>query len=525
MKKTIFFTYCAAILAAVGTLIFGGVELLNEIISTLISTPDGGCILMSGALAAGTIVTDGDKSTPDDKGNLGTEENIAEGIGDSAVTPTTKNMEEAGLIDADLDKDITLINPDRYPLDTMVRNLTRRNRSAKAQKVGYAQRSFKPLADILNSSAGGDGTSAANPASSYADAARGTGEMEFIYIRPMNPEMWRKHDTLLMRGLTVSGNAADELVIGGEEEYAHDQMFYVEDKEGYTLKLRPIGGMRGTGVNAKKYIVPNFNANTMLYRMGQAKSELAITTDPFAINPEIFEQFLQNFMAQIEESTFQALTSTKKLDWGFSDYEADNIDSMRAEMEMSFLFGDKHELRVGNDTTLFTGGITRSIDKHLEYGGDSEADRLKLTKEQYTAWLVSLFTKNSGSKDRVLLAGAELLSAIELLSESEKTISGSREQETYLGVKTTKIVSTLGTLHIAHAPLFDETGWSDHGLALDFQHIYKKEFIKLHATQLDLIKSGQKNAKAKVLQEVSGMILRYPDCHAIIAPKMELEVA
>lgn len=517
MKKTIFFTYCAAIVAAVGTMLFGGVEMLTEIFNALFSSAEGGMLLCSGALAAGAIVTDGDKSVTDEQGNLGTEANIAEGKGDSAVTPTTKNMEAAGLIDVDLDKDITLINPDRYPLDTMVRNLTRRNRTAKGQKVGYAQRSFKPLADVLNSTATGAGTSASAAASSFD----GTSEMEFIYVQPLNPEMWRQHDTLLMRGLTVKGNEVDnevELVFGGSKTYTHDQMFYVEEKEGYALKLRPIGGMRGK--SSKKFVVPAFENGTLLYRMGQAKSELAITTDPFAINPEIFEQYLQNFMAQIEESTFQAMTS-KKLDWGFSDYEADNVDSMRAEMEMSFLFGDKHELRVGNDTTLFTGGITRSIDKHLTYGGDTDADRLKLTKEQYTAWLVSLFTKNSGSKDRVLLAGAELLAAIELLSESEKTISGSREQETYLGVKTTKIVSTLGTLHIAHAPLFDETGWSDHGVALDFQHIYKKEFIKLHATQLDLIKSGQKNAKAKVLQEVSGMILRYPDCHAIIAPKTE----
>lgn len=515
MKKTIFFTYCAAILAAVGTLFFGGVEVLIDFLNTLCSSPEGGVLLCSGALAAGAVVTDGDKTVEDDQGNLGTEENIAEGKGDSAVTPTTKNMEEAGLIDADLDKDITLINPDRYPLDTMIRNLTRRNRKAAAQKVKYAERSFKPLADMLYAQAAGDGSSAASPASAYA----GSEEMEFIYIRPLNPEMWRRHDTLLMRGLSVKGNDADELVINGAETFLHDQMFYVEEKDGYTLKLRPIGGMRGTGANAKKYVVPNFTKETMLYRMGQAKSELAITTDPFAINPELFEQFLQNFMAQIEESTFQAITGTKKVDWGFSDYEADNIDSMRAEMEMSFLFGDKHELRVGNDSTLFTGGITRAIDKHLEYGDGTEGGKLKLTKEQYTAWLVSLFTRNSGSKDRVLMAGAELLAAIELLSESDKTISGSREQETYLGVKTTKIVSTLGTLHIVHAPLFDETGWSDHGLALDFQHIYKKEFVKLHATQLDLIKSGQKNAKAKVLQEVSGMVLRYPDCHAIVAPK------
>jgi hypothetical protein len=70
-----------------------------------------------------------------------------------------------------------------------------------------------------------------------------------------------------------------------------------------------------------------------------------------------------------------------------------------------------------------------------------------------------------------------------------------------------------------HAPLFDEQGWSKKGIALDPEHIYKQVFQPMVAKDLDFKSCGEKNADAKMLQEVSCVVLRYPDCHAIIEPK------
>ena len=42
-------------------------------------------------------------------------------------------------------------------------------------------------------------------------------------------------------------------------------------------------------------------------------------------------------------------------------------------------------------------------------------------------------TGNDGSTERVLLAGSDLIAAIELLRENQKTISGNTNQETHLG--------------------------------------------------------------------------------------------
>jgi len=487
-KNTLFrigiFISIVAVAAVAVCFATGATETLSHLFAWLVPSGGGGLVLAN--LPAGVAVPE---------------------------TPTAASLEDAGLVEQDLSKDITVMNPDRFPLDTMTRNYLRKRSKALTQKPEYLQKSTKPMRDSLDAAAAGNGVSSAAPCSQFTAAAGS--QATKVYIKPLNVEIWRTHDTLLMRGLTLDGSK-DNAVIGAAGSFTDDVVFYITKKEGEYLEMTPINGMLGTGVNAKNFIVPTFTATTVLYRMGQAKSELSMTTEPFAIYPEFVQQYCQNFMAQIEESTFQALTA-KKAEISFSDYEAENIYSMRAEIESSSIWGAKHEIRMGNDTTLFTGGIARSIDKVLEYG--TGGGDYSLTKEQYTAWLKSLFTGNDGSKERILLAGATLIEAIELLRESSKQISGNTSQETYLGVKCTSIVSTFGTLKIVHAPLFDEQGWGDRGLAIDFEHLYKKEFVPLKASEIDLKGSGQKNAKAKVLQEVSCMILRYPDCHAIMRPK------
>lgn len=417
-------------------------------------------------------------------------------------------LEEAGAVDQDLSRDITLFNPDRFPLDTITREYARKKKKAGTQKVGYFQKSTKPFSDILDGSVSGAGTSAGAPAS--ANTASADAQKLYIWVKVMTPSTWRKKDTLVMRGLSITD------VVGTGTAKKYDVVFQVADRSDECLKLVPIGGMKGTGANANAFIVPTFTKTDVIYRLGNAMSEKDMTTEPFAVYPEEYEQYCQNFMAQIEETTFANITE-KKVDWDFNDMEIENIYSMRGEIEGSFLFGEKYEIRAGSDTTLFTGGITRLISKTLNYG--TGGDDRSLTKEQYTAWMKDLFTGNNGSKERVLFAGATLIESISLLRETYKTMQNNTNMETYLGVKCTSIVSDFGTLKIVHNPILDELGWTDKGVAIDLEHLYKKEFVPMTATEIDLKGSGQRNANAKVIQEVSCLILRHPDCHAIVAPK------
>lgn len=220
-------------------------------------------------------------------------------------------------------------------------------------------------------------------------------------------------------------------------------------------------------------------------------------------------------MAQIEESTFHRLTK-KDVTWGFSNFEMVNILSMKMEMELSMLFGNGGEYMAGNDHTYFTRGITRDIEKVVEYGTGS--GNRTITKEQYNNWLKEVFDGNNGSTNRVLFAGSGLIKSLSSIAEFDKTVTSITKDAT-LGVDVRKINTYFGTLDIVLAPLFREAGWEDHGLILDLEHVVKHEFVPMSITDLDLKRSGVKNADAKVIQEVSALTLCYPDCHCIVKPK------
>ncbi|MFI3315094.1 MAG: DUF5309 family protein [Rikenellaceae bacterium] len=431
----------------------------------------------------------------------------------STVTVSDAESYAPELNREDISSSVTMMMPSRTPLDTILRNL-KRSKKTTAQKIGYYQASYKPIIDTFDTTATGDGSSSGSPASSYT-YSEGSG-VTTMFIKVSNPDIWRNHDTFVLRNLTLPGTTTSSSV-GALLNFTDDVMFFVLSKSGSVLEVTPIGGVKGkaSSVNSDKYVMPDFASTDELVRMGQAKSELAISTDPFAIYPEINWQYCQNFMAQIEESTFHRLTK-KDVTWGFSNFEMVNILSMKMEMELSMLFGQGGEYVSGNDHTYFTRGITRDIEKVIEYG-TSSGDRT-ISKDDYNSWLKEVFDGNNGSSSRVLFAGSGLIKSLSTIDEFDKTLSNVSKDAT-LGVDIRKINTYFGTLDIVLAPLFREAGWEDYGLILDLEHVVKHEFVPMSITDLDLKRSGLKNADAKVIQEVSALTLCYPDCHCIIKPK------
>lgn len=435
------------------------------------------------------------------------------GILGAPMSTFTSDTNAPGLNREDISSSVTQMLPSRTPMDTIMRNMQRSQR-AISQKIGYYQASYKPICDTLDRFAVGAGANVNSPASAYT--VTHLTEKTFIYVKVNNADMWRNNDTLLMRDLSLDGikGSAINDATGSHKE---DVMFYISEKSDDVLKLIPIGGLRGKadGANANKFIIPTFKSTDILVRMGQAKSELDITTDPFAIYPTLNWQYCQNFMAQIEESTFQKLTQ-KEAAWGFSNFEAVNIMSMKMEMELSMLFGSEGEHITGNNRTYFTRGITRDIENTLNYGSGN--GNLTITKDNYNTWLKEVFDGNNGSSSRVLFAGSGLIKSLSLVDEFQRSISAV-EKDVTLGVDVRKINTYFGTLDVVLAPLFREAGWENNGIILDLEHVTKHEFVPMSVTNLDLKSSGTRNAEARVIQEVSCLTLRHPDCHAIIKPK------
>ena len=87
-------------------------------------------------------------------------------------------------------------------------------------------------------------------------------------------------------------------------------------------------------------LVPEIPQGTTLVRMGKACGELDVQTGRFNNIPMPETQYCQNFMIQVEQSTFDKIAA-KEVNWNFSDIEEDGVYDMRLAMENTYLFGVK----------------------------------------------------------------------------------------------------------------------------------------------------------------------------------------
>ena len=79
-------------------------------------------------------------------------------------------------------------------------------------------------------------------------------------------------------------------------------------------------------------LVPEIPQGTTLVRMGKACGELDVQTGRFNNIPMPETQYCQNFMIQVEQSTFDKIAA-KEVNWNFSDIEEDGVYDMRLAME------------------------------------------------------------------------------------------------------------------------------------------------------------------------------------------------
>jgi len=409
-----------------------------------------------------------------------------------ASDPVTVEDVKAGSADLDTDyisKVITEMRPAATPLDTILRNI---NKDVKIEsfKSDFYSVSTRPLYDTVNTAyvSQGDG------ATSYA-------------LKVDTPSMWTVDDTCLFRGVL----GVDGL----------DLLCLVIDKSvtNSTITIQPMNGFAGSGSQAGNEILPTAGIakDIRIVRCGPAKNELDAQTSPYAIIPVKDYNYMQIFMAQVEESVFQKMHS-KEVQWNFKDYQVQSIYDMRATMEFSFLFGYRKQV---SDLTsakerYLTGGMWRSITKDLEYGTGG-TDRT-IDNSTFVDWTKSLFTGNSGADTRFLFAGDGLMANLAKVDTIIKQIEA-KQTETKFGITFNQIETNFGKILIKHHPLLDQANYGDYGIVLDLNHVEKHVMKPMSTRPLSLRDSGQRNVDAVVIEETCGVILTYPDTHAIISPK------
>lgn len=261
--------------------------------------------------------------------------------------------------------------------------------------------------------------------------------------------------------------------------------------------------------------VPAIPSGTTLVRMGKACGELDVQTGRFNNIPMPETQYCQNFMIQVEQSTFDKIAA-KEVNWGFSDVEEDGIYDMRLAMENSFLFGVKNVIKhVTKDgmSTWFTGGLWWMAGKDIEVGTWDATNKCAVISDDNLVDITKdLFVGTGiGNKQKILFCGSEMLSAFSKIKSEKFRLKDTVEA---WNLKFKSWDTDFGEVLTIHHELFDVNGMSDCGFAMDPEYLSKKTHVSWARNVLDLQKAGIRRTDAVVIQEVSCLYLRYAKAHA-----------
>lgn len=404
-------------------------------------------------------------------------------IADGPLTTTAIREASSDLLTNEIDSRVVKIRPMSTPIDQISRLVGARR--ASSMIVDYYSVDTRPVKALLTREA------------TMIEGIDPTAWPMTFMINTENDRLFATTETLIMPEVTVTTDAGTSEAL----------VLYVSEVISGTG-----GGLKVVALNishedATKGMPPTMRKNQTVVRMGRAAAELDVQTAQFEALPVKAQNYCQIFKAQIEQSNIARLSS-KEVGWTFSDQEEVAIMDMRMGMEKSFLFGCKMRLTdpAKFDEVLFTGGIWNQA------ATDFSIEMIDLDQKALLDMMKIAFTGDAaGSPRKILLAGSELILALNSLESTKVIMAG--DTVTRWGIDFNEIRSKFGSLYVVHSEVFDQCGHANDGLIVDPQYITKYSHVPFKVEELDLKSSGQRNTQAIVATEASCLVLRHPKTH------------
>lgn len=456
--------------------------------------PDGGTTNSGSAAEAGGATTAGDAGN----GGAGvSNDGIATETGGRATSEAEGNAE---YYSKEIDQKITKIRPMATPVDQISRYAT----ASKADSfiVEYYSVGTRPVKTTLKTA---------------SSASTGTS----VVLEVEDPSMFTLDDTIRVVGVDAITDYKGSKYADKTGKITPDLVLCVcgRDTNGQPI----VYAVNGNDVNGQPLGVPALEAGQVLIRMAKSCGELDVQTGRFNNIPSAEEQYCQNFMIQVEQSTFDKIAA-KEVNWNFSDIEEDSIYDMRLAMENSYLFGDmaciKHTTK-DNMAQWFTKGIWWMAGKDITLGHKAtDEDKAKGYKDgevvindnELVDISKDLFVGTGiGNKRKIVIAGSDVVATFSKIDSEKFRLKDTVE---VWNLKFKSWETDFGEILMIHSELFDLNGMSDCALALDPEFLAKKTHLSWVRNVLDLKKAGIRNTDAVVIQEVACLYLRYPKAHA-----------
>ena len=448
------------------------------------------CIYGGFAMAEVGTLPDGGKTASDAEGDGGKADTKGEGI---ATESKGRLNGDPDFYTKEIDKKITKIRPMATPIDQISRYAEASHSDSFVVK--YYSVGTRPMKTLLKT----------------AVTAQTSGES--VPLQVDDPSLFTLDDTIRVvgvKGITKENGTAYtakdqvpdlELCVCGRDNTSNMPVVYAVNGK-LNSKGQPIW-------------LPEIKQGATLVRMGKACGELDVQTGRFNNIPTAQEQYCQNFMIQVEQSTFDKIAA-KEVDWKFTDLEEDGIYDMRLAQEESYLFGVKNKINHTSKngmTTWFTDGIWWQAGKDIEVGTyDDTAKTAVISDDDLVDISKDLFVGTGiGNKTKILLCGSDMLAAFSKIKSEKFRLKDTVEA---WNLKFKSWETDFGEILTIHHELFDLNGMSDCGFALDPTYLCKKTHLNWTRNVLDLQKAGIRKTDAVVLQEVACLYLRYPKAHA-----------
>jgi len=390
-----------------------------------------------------------------------------------------------------VEAEITKISPMSTPF-LQISNYAQKG-SCDAQVVKYYSMGTRPLKTTLATA-----------------ITQATGSTDRTPIIPTDPGIFTLDDTILVQG--VMGYEEDGTTRSTTQELVLS-VCAVDENTGNFSVYAVNGFKSGTSENI---YWPAISQGATLVRMGKACAEKDVTTDRYFGLPDAEEQYCQNFMIMVEQSTFNKMTK-KEVNWTFSDIEEQAVADGKLTQEMSFLFGakgkHKHRGKKG-DNVYFTGGIWYQAGKQTDVGTyDSTSQETTITDKQLVDMMQFLYSNTGiGGKEKVVCAGSKFLAALAKIDSSSKMIQ--RQSATKWQLEFSGFRSNFGSILVVLDEQLDLAGKSDWAYATDPDYMKKRTFKSWSRSIYDMKELAIRNTEAVVIQEVCCLFLTNRCAHA-----------
>ena len=426
------------------------------------------------AIAVAAAVTETTTTNPE-----GT--TVVSGIPDGE---SPEGVESPDYLDDDLNRQIVLVRPQDFPIDTLTRNINNVERSESWEAGGW-EMGVREIVDKL----------------AVAISAHATS------VTPTAIDMWLVGDTFTLVG--DNGPILD----GGSPSLPISCL--VTEVGASTLTVKRIAANLSGDMPAVPITDPVSGdaVNVWMIRQSRAVSELEASITGFAPAPTSRKVFNQTHMTQVEESVIHSLLK-KKVAMDFSVYKEQTLWDFKRGMELANLFqyGGMAKNAKGEVVHLSTGLWWQAEkSKGIDYSA-------AMSDQDWNGVGKFIFDGNNGSDRRLLLAGPDLIAQIANAKSYSKQLEA-QNTEIVSGLRVNRIETPFGELLVKPLGSIMPKWFSKCGLVLDLNFVKKYVMEPLRTDNLNLNLTGQRRVDNAVrMLETYSLFLENLPVHCKIVP-------